>query len=125
MARLIADAGLLIKADRNDRDAWALKRAAAEDDVEIVVPAPVLAQSWRGARSVNLARYLVGLEVAAFTEELARRAGELLRVAGTSDVCDAAVVVTARDGDRVVTEDVNDVTHLIERQGLRVEVLRI
>jgi len=60
LARLIAGAGLLVAADRDRRDVWALKRAAAEDDVEIVVPAPILAQVWRGAASAGLAR-LVGL----------------------------------------------------------------
>ncbi len=117
MARLIADAGLLIAAERGERGAWALKRTTAEDGVDLVVPAPVLSQVWRGPRSQNLARFLAGLEVITFDEEPARRAGALLGASTTTDVCDASVAAGARDGDRIVTGDVEDIGHLVAHSG--------
>lgn len=122
MARLIADAGLLIAAERGERGAWALKRTTAEDGVDLVVPAPVLSQVWRGPRPQNLTRFLAGLEVITFDEELARRAGELLGASATTDVCDASVVAGARDGDRVVTGDVEDITHLVAHSGSDISI---
>lgn len=122
MARLIADAGVLVAADRNARAAWVLKKLAGEQDVPLVVPAPVLAQVWRGPGGVNLARFLKGVAVPAFDQELARLTGNLLGVAQRSDVVDAAVVAYARAGDRIVTGDVEDISRLVELRGLEVAV---
>lgn len=125
MARLIADAGLLIAADRNDREAWALKRVAAEESTDILIPSPVLAQVWRGPGSENLARFLKGLVVLPFDEAAARRAGNLLGVCETRDVIDAAVVVSAADGDRIVTGDPKDISLLLERSGTRATIQQV
>lgn len=125
MARLIADAGLLVAADRNDRAVWALKKVTANDDVELVVPAPALAQVWRGPGSANLARFMRGVEVIVLDEHLAKVTGALLGASGTSDVCDAAVAACARDGDRVATGDVGHLSRLIALRGVRAAVLGV
>lgn len=122
MDRVVADAGLLIAADRNDRSVWALKK---DEDLEIVVPAPVLAQVWRGPGSASLGRFLRGLEVIPFTDPDARRVGELLALASTDDVVDAAVAIAARAGDRIITSDPDDLEVLVERRGVEVSVRRI
>ncbi|WP_217924429.1 hypothetical protein [Miltoncostaea oceani] len=125
MARLIADAGLLVAADRNERAAWALKKAAAEDRDELVVPAVALAQTWRGPQSANLARFLKGLRVIPLDAELARTTGHLLGVAATSDIADAAVAACAMEGDRIITGDLDDISQLVELRGVRAEVRTI
>lgn len=112
-------------ADRDRRDVWALKRAAAEEDVEIVVPAPILAQVWRGAASASLARFLRGVPVLPLDERLARRTGELLGRSGTHDVCDAALAASAEDGDRILTGDTGDIARLVELRGVRAWVLPV
>lgn len=122
MARLIADAGLLVAADRNDRGSWALKKLVASDGLELVVPAAVLAQAWRGPGSVNLARFMKGLPVEALDEQLARATGELLAVSKSADVVDASLVAGAREGDRIVTGDVKDIGALVELRGVGVEI---
>ena len=125
MARLIADAGLLVAADRNDRVAWGAKRRAIDDELDLAVPAPVIVQVWRGPGSVNLGRFLTGLEVIVLDESVARIAGNLLGVSRTSDVTDAVVAACARDGDTIWTGDVADLTRLVELRGVRVNVERI
>jgi hypothetical protein len=53
------DTGALIAADRNDRTMWALHAGFLAEEVAPTVPAPVLAEEWRGAsRQANLARVL-------------------------------------------------------------------
>lgn len=42
------DTGALLAAERNDRRMWALHAAFLTADVSPTVPAPVLAQAWRG-----------------------------------------------------------------------------
>lgn len=122
MARLIADAGLLVAADRNDRVAWGAKVRAIADELELAVPAPVIVQVWRGPGSANLRRFLKGLEVIVLDESLARIAGSLLGVSRTSDVTDAVVAACARDGDTIWTGDVEHLTRLVELRGVRVTV---
>lgn len=113
---------MLIGADRNERAAWALKRLAAEDRLDLVVPAPVLAQAWRGPGSVNVARFVGGLLVAPLDAGLARAAGALCGRAATNDIVDAAVAALAQDGDRIITGDPRDLSHLIELTGRRVAI---
>jgi len=125
LARLIADAGALLAAERNVREIWALKKLAVQEDLELVVPAPVLAQVWRGRASANLARFLKGVAILDFTEQEARTAGELLAAARTEDVVDAAVAVCARRGDRVLTSGPGDIATLVELRGIDARVERV
>lgn len=115
MAGLTFDAGALIAADRNDRRFWALWKVATLRHVVARVPAPALAQAWRGGRNAQIARVVSACQVVPMDAPAARRAGELCGLAGTSDVVDAFVVqVAAERGDTIVTSDPDDLLRLAQ-----------
>ena len=93
---LVLDAGALIAVDRGDRDTAAIIEVARRGQRDIVVPAGVVGQAWRGsgrqARLLNARDVLVE----ALTDARARAAGVLCGSAGTADVIDASVVLAAR-----------------------------
>lgn len=96
---LILDAGALIALERADRPTVVVMEAARGQGRELVVPAGVVAQVWRGGpRQARLARFLAarGVEVEALTDAGARASGALCGRAGTADIVDASVVVAAR-----------------------------
>lgn len=96
---LVLDAGALIAVERGDRDAASMIEVARQDNREVVVPAGVVGQVWRGGgRQARLARLLNarGVLVEPLTDTRARAAGVLCGAAGTSDVVDASVVLAAR-----------------------------
>ncbi|WP_375475780.1 PIN domain-containing protein [uncultured Jatrophihabitans sp.] len=96
---LVLDAGALIAIERADRDTAAVIEAARQDRREIVVPAGVVGQVWRGgSRQARLARLLNARDVVVepLTDAGARAAGILCGAAGTADVVDASVVLAAR-----------------------------
>jgi predicted nucleic acid-binding protein len=96
---LVLDAGALIAVERGDRDTAAVIEAARQDGRDVLVPAGVVGQVWRGGeRQARLARLLNarGVLVEPLTDATARAAGVLCGAAGTSDVIDASVVLTAR-----------------------------
>lgn len=99
--------GALVAAERNDRRMWALHAGLLAEEVIPTVPAPVLAQAWRGgARQASLARLLAMCQVEEMSEDQARRIGALAGKAAHDDVVDVAVVEgAARRGDAVVTSD--------------------
>jgi len=113
---LTLDAGALIALERGDRRVVALLREALDRRVRICVPAGVVAQVWRnGATQAVLARFLRAREVniPPLDEPMARAAGELCGLVGSSDVVDAQVVLTARQGrDTIVTSDPEDLRRL-------------
>lgn len=110
---VLYDAGLLIAADRNDREVWADHRARLEFGVVPATTAPVVSQVSRSSRQVQLRRLLRGCEIVAFAPEEVHEVGELLGCAGSSDVVDAHVVVTAsRRGSSVITSDEEDLGRL-------------
>jgi hypothetical protein len=107
---LILDAGAIAALDRNDRLAWALLRAAAEDDLPILVPSGAIARAWsEGASQPLLARALTHCDEIALDGPAARAAGVMARTTGITDVLDASVAVTiaaaARTGEVVVVTD--------------------
>lgn len=117
------DTGALILAQKLGSDIWPFHRRTVEREVTPVVPAPVLAQAWRGGPQVNLARFLSGCAIEPFVEIDARDVGRLLRNAGVSDIVDAAVVLSAaKRGDAIVTSDPNDIRKLAEVLGARVGI---
>src|SRR3990172_6711777 len=107
MAGVTYDTGALVAAERNDRRMWALHAAFFTEEVVPVVPAPVLAEAWRGSpRQASLSRLLAMCEVEPLSEEQARRVGILAGKAGHDDVVDVAVVEGAiRRGDAIITSD--------------------
>jgi hypothetical protein len=121
---LVLDSGALVALERNERAMWVrLKSALAEHDLP-VTHAGVLGQVWRGGpRQARLSQALRGIDVQALDEDLGRPAGQLLAVAGLSDVIDAAVVLLATDGDDIVTSDRDDLEQLAAASGRHVELL--
>ncbi|MGN6694367.1 MAG: PIN domain-containing protein [Aquihabitans sp.] len=121
------DAGALIAAERNDRRMWALHAGYLALEVRPTVPVAVLAQVWRDAATqVPLARLLRGCDVEAMDEPTARRAGQLLRASGTSDVIDAVVVDGAlRRDDALVTSDRRDIEALATAGLGRLEIVEL
>ncbi|MEA2296594.1 MAG: hypothetical protein QOE86_4233 [Solirubrobacteraceae bacterium] len=89
------------------------------------MPAPVLAQAWRGSSQRALVEALKGAIVEPLDEELARSAGELLGRTGTSDVIDATVAVSAaRRADIVITSDPDHLQRLADDLST-IRVLRV
>lgn len=109
------DTGALLAAERNDRAMWARHLAALQRGCLITVPAPVLAQAWRGREQARLGHLLAGCHVEPLTSEQARRVGALAASTRMHDVVDLAVAEGAiRRGDVVWTSDPQD----IERAGV-------
>jgi hypothetical protein len=110
---VVYDAAVLVAADRGDRRIWAEHRVRLEAGMVPTVPSPVVAQTSRSSRQVQLRRLLRGCEVVAFGEADAHRAGELLAKSRTTDVVDAAVVVLALErGAEIQTGDAADIRRL-------------
>jgi hypothetical protein len=118
------DTGALIAADRGERRMWARHRALLLRREVPTVPAPVVAQSWRGSnRQVLLARILSGCEVEALDDTQARSVGALAARAATSDIVDACVVEGAlRRRDLVVSSDEGDLQSIATASGSRLEI---
>jgi rRNA-processing protein FCF1 len=113
---VVLDAGALIAFEKGDARMRALCREALSTHARLVVPAGVVAQVWRdGARQVLLRGLLAAstTEVPVLDRVLAEAAGILCGRAGTSDVIDASVVLTARrESAVVVTSDADDLHRL-------------
>lgn len=112
--RFVIDANVLIAIDRGDRDAWRRLKLLVERAGIPVVPTVVLAQSWRGRRNARMAQALALCRVRPLDAVTARRAGELCADAGTNDIVDATVVVTASRERAVVWSDDPDITRLVD-----------
>jgi hypothetical protein len=120
---VVYDTGALLAAERADRRMSFLHSEVVRSDRRVVVPAPVLAQAWRGGggRQASLSLLLRGCDVEATSEETAKAAGLLLGASGTSDAVDAIVVVTAvRLGAPVFTSDPTDLHKLIDAANAKV-----
>jgi len=122
------DTGALIAAERNDRRMWALHVGLLAEEVVPVVPAPVLAEAWRGGpRQASLARLLAGCDIEEMTARQARQVGELAGRADVDDIVDVAVVEGAiRRADRaVVTSNKGDIRRVAEagRGRFRIEIV--
>jgi hypothetical protein len=86
MAGVTYDTGALIAAERNDRRMWALHAGLLAEKIAPVVPAPVLAEAWRGGpRQANVARLLTMCDVEWMTEDQARTVGVLAGQSGHDD----------------------------------------
>ncbi len=113
---VVYDAGLLIAAERGNREVWADHRARLELGIVPVTTAPVVAQVSRSPRHAQLRRLLRGCRVEPFAAEQAHEVGALLGKARTADVVDAHVIVTAAStAATVLTADPGDLRHLSRR----------
>jgi hypothetical protein len=115
-AGVTLDAGALIALDKGDRRMIALLQQILAQGLGFRVPSGVVGQAWRdGRRQVTLGRLLRAreVEIVPLDGELSRACGELCGIAGTSDVIDASVVLTAKErNDVIVTSDPDDLQRL-------------
>jgi hypothetical protein len=104
------DTGALVAADRGERRQWARHRALLTRRQVPTVPAPVLAQAWRGGnRQALLSRLLTGCYIEALDATQARATGTLAARAGTTDIVDACVAEGAlRRRDLIISSDPGD-----------------
>ncbi len=118
------DTGALVAAERNDRRMWALHAGLLAEDVVPVVPAPVLAEAWRGgARQASLSRLLAMCAIEPMTEDQARRVGVLAGAATHDDIVDVTVVEGAtRRGDAIVTADADHIRRVVAAVGARLRI---
>ena len=127
MAGITYDTGALIAADKGDREMWLLHRSYADLDVVPVVPAPVLAEAWRGdARQSRLVQLLRGCAIEPLTDAQAKRVGVLAGRAKRSDIVDATVVEGAlRRDDTIVTSDRDDLAAIAAAISARAEIVAV
>ncbi len=120
------DAGALIAAERGERQMWARHRALLLRREVPTVPAPVLAQAWRGtARQAQLARLTAGCHLETLDEDRAKATGTIASRARTSDIVDACVVEGAlRRHDLVMTSDPGDLHAIATALGRHLETDR-
>ncbi len=104
------DTGALVAADRGERRQWARHRALLARREVPTVPAPVLAQAWRGGnRQALLSRLLTGCHLEPLDDTRARATGTLAARAGTTDIVDACVAEGAlRRRDLIISSDPGD-----------------
>lgn len=125
MAGVTYDTGALLAAERNDRRMWALHAGFLSEEIVPVVPAPVLAEAWRGgSRQASLARLLVLCEIEPMTERQAKDVGVLAGRAAHDDIVDVTVVEGAiRRRHAVVTSNETHIRKIANaaRIELRVE----
>jgi hypothetical protein len=115
MEAIVYDAGALLAAERRKSRLWAFHDIALANGLVPLVPVVVLAQAWRGGPQEELSRLLRGCFVEPDDERLGRAAGRACAAAGTSDVIDAIVVVTAiLRRAVVVTSDPDDLVRLAD-----------
>ena len=119
------DTGALIAADRAERRMWARHRALLGLREVPTVPAPVVAQSWRGGGQALLVRLLTGCDVEALDDGQARSVGSLAARAASTDIVDVCVVEGAlRRRDLVVSSDEDDLRAIASAVSRRLEVDR-
>jgi hypothetical protein len=118
------DTGALMAADRSERRMWARHHALLVRREVPVVPAPVLAQAWRGTpRQANLARLLVGCDIEPLDSVQAKATGAAAARAGASDIVDAAVVEGAlRRHDLVISSDPDDLRAIATALGRHLDI---
>ncbi len=121
------DTGALVAAERNDRAMWALHAGFLAEEVIPIVPAPVLAEAWRGGgRQASLSRLLAMCEVEDMSEQQARRVGVLAGKAAHDDVVDVTVVEgAARRRDAVVTSNEAHIRTIASAVGARLRIAHV
>ena len=131
MTAVVLDTGALVALERDDRRVWELLREATDTDEIVQVPAGVIAQAWRdGSRQVLMVRALAHCDEIPLDGPGARDSGSLCGRAGSTDVIDASVVVTAswlaaHDSVAVITSDPDDIRTLASALGTPVTVVRV
>lgn len=125
MAGVTYDTGALTAGERNDRRMWALHVGFLAEEVVPTIPAPVVAEAWRGgSRQASLARMLAGCDIEEMTADQARRVGELAGRSDHEDVIDVAVVEGAarRDDVVILTSNESHIRKIIKATGKRIRI---
>lgn len=124
---VLLDAGALISLERGDRALNVLLKSERLAGRPGLTHGGVVGQVWRGGgpRQALLARSLILLDIRPLDDRLGRRAGELLSRSGTSDVVGAALAVLTRDGDELLTSDIDDLRALLDAAGRNVDLIRV
>jgi predicted nucleic acid-binding protein len=121
---VVYDTGVLIAADRGEREIWADHRVRLEAGIVPLVPSPVVAQASRSPTQAQLRLFLRGCEVTAFDEIDAHRAGALLGRSRTRDVVDASVIALAiRRRADIVTDDPDDLARLVAAAHAKILII--
>jgi hypothetical protein len=121
----VYDAGALVAIDKRRDDALERHQIRLAGGDRIIVPAPVAAQVVRDPRrQARLMLTLRGCDLMPFGEDDVAPVGRLLAGAGTADVIDGFVALTAAQfGSAVVTSDGDDIRHLLKMLGVRLAVV--
>lgn len=110
---LLLDAGALIAFERGSRTVQAFLERAARSGEDVRTSTAVVAQAWHGdPRQARLAMLLRGVREFELTSARARAVGQLLRLAGATDVADGSLIEVANDGDEILTSDPGDMRAL-------------
>lgn len=113
---VVYDAGVFVAAERGDREVWADHRIRLELGVVPLTTAPVVAQVSRSDRQAQLRRFLRGCEILAFSPDQSHEVGAILGKAGTADVVDAHLVLTAATTtSAVLTADIGDLRKVAQQ----------
>jgi predicted nucleic acid-binding protein len=106
------DTGALIALERRRQRMAQIYRIAVEEGLPVTVPAPVLAEWWRG-RTDTREVILRGVRIEPLDAELAKLAGDALAAVAKATAIDAIVMASAaRRGDIVYTSDIADLSRL-------------
>ncbi|MGI8647525.1 MAG: twitching motility protein PilT [Acidimicrobiales bacterium] len=124
---LILDAGAFFAVERRDYEISARIKRERLAGRSPRTHGGVIGQVWRGGtgRNTLVARLLPSLDIVGLDGELGKRAGELLARSNSSDVIDAAVVLLARPGDRILTSDPHDLAELATAADVDVEIVSV
>jgi hypothetical protein len=123
--KYVYNAGALVAIDKRYGEVFRSHQTRLAQGDTIIVPAPVAAQVVRDpARQARLMLTLRGCDIVPFREADVSPVGLLLARAGTSDVIDGLVTLTAVKAEAaVVTSDTGDIRHLMRTLGVRLPVL--
>ena len=118
------DTGALIAADRNDRAMWALHAGFLAEEIAPTVPAPVVAEAWRGgSRQANLARLLALCVIEVMEEDQAKAVGVLAGKAAHDDIVDVTVAEGAiRRRDAIITSNPTHMRRIADSVRTRVHI---
>lgn len=124
MRSVVYDAGVLIAAERSQRQVWAEHRVRLEAGLVPLVPAPVVAQASRSPKQAQMRRLLRGCEVVALDAMAAHAAGALLGKTRTRDIVDASVAeLSIRKQADIVTDDAEDIRRLLSAANANTSIL--
>jgi predicted nucleic acid-binding protein len=107
------DTGALIALESGSTRMAVLVEEALASRAELVIPAGVVAQAWRGGgRQARIARLLrtSNTSIISLDAKMALRVGARCATTRTADIVDVSVAICARDrGQPVVTSDPDDI----------------